>query len=218
MTSRGKGRPSVAEAAAIDAAIRTAAVEALTRDGPGGVTMNAIAEASRLSRKTVYARFANKDALFLAVVRDILRESMPIRFRPGGGIEAELTAYAQEALRMIRRPDAVALQRLLTVNAEYLRVLRPDIEAKIDENFAAPLRTCLAAAEAAGEMRVPNRERLIAAIVTLLLSEGSRNGAADETSDADYARFVAALVCHGGLSDGVADAHPDEGSEYRRTT
>jgi len=197
MTSRGKGRPSVAEAAAIDAAIRAAVLAALAREGPGGVTMNAIAEASGLSRKTIYARFANKDALFLAVVRDMLAESTPMHFESEGGLEARLVAYGQEALRLMRQPEAVALQRLLNVNTDYPRLLRQDIEAKIDENFAAPLRACLAAAETASEMRIPDREFLVRAIVTLLLAQGSRSGNTDESTDAEYARFLAALVCRG---------------------
>lgn len=206
VADRGKGRPSNDEAAAINLAIRDGAFSALMRDGPG-VSMNAIVQASGLSRKTVYARHANKDALFLAMIRDALAEGRPIDFDRSGTIDERLRAFGRELLRLMREPSAVALQQLLTINSDYPRALGQDIQATLDQNFVQPLRRCLKDAEAAGELRVADLERTVDAIVTLLLVKGARayheDVAADmdpemrDAASADYARFVADFALYG---------------------
>src|SRR3546814_19231093 len=58
-----------------------------------GVTMNAIVQAAGLTRKTVYARYNNKEALFVAVLRQLMRSA------PESRTELDEHRHLEEALR-----------------------------------------------------------------------------------------------------------------------
>jgi TetR/AcrR family transcriptional regulator, mexJK operon transcriptional repressor len=65
-----RGRPSVARLAEIGTAIRTAALEVFLEAGYEAASMDAIAARAKVSKATLYARFASKDELFEAVLED----------------------------------------------------------------------------------------------------------------------------------------------------
>lgn len=67
--SRSRGRPSLAEAAAIDAGLLEAALREFCRNGYGGTSMRNIAREANVSRTTLAARFSSKADLFHAIVR-----------------------------------------------------------------------------------------------------------------------------------------------------
>jgi AcrR family transcriptional regulator len=67
--ARSRGRPSLAEAAAIDEQLLDAAFREFCRNGYGGTSMRNIAREANVSRTTLAARFANKAQLFQAIVR-----------------------------------------------------------------------------------------------------------------------------------------------------
>lgn len=66
---RSRGRPSLAEAAAIDAGLLDAALREFCRHGYGGTSMRNIAREAKVSRTTLAARFSSKADLFHAIVR-----------------------------------------------------------------------------------------------------------------------------------------------------
>lgn len=65
---RPRGRPSVADVAAIDRAVVAAARVQFLEAGYEAATMDAIAAAAGVSKGTLYARYAAKEALFRSVV------------------------------------------------------------------------------------------------------------------------------------------------------
>lgn len=67
-----RGRPTPARAAAIDAAIRAAALEVFLAGGFDAATMEQVAQRAEVSKGTLYARFEGKASLFRAVVEDEL--------------------------------------------------------------------------------------------------------------------------------------------------
>jgi TetR/AcrR family transcriptional regulator, mexJK operon transcriptional repressor len=67
---RGPGRPTKAKAKAIDRELIAAARQEFYRAGFGGARMDLIAAAAGISKATLYARYATKEALLQAVVRD----------------------------------------------------------------------------------------------------------------------------------------------------
>ncbi len=66
---RGSGRLSTEDAAKLESRLLGAAMTLFSKQGYGGTTMNAIAARAGASTKTVYARYANKAEMLLAVVR-----------------------------------------------------------------------------------------------------------------------------------------------------
>ena len=69
-SKRNRGRPSAARVLEINRLILEAAAERFVTDGYEGATMDAIAAAARVSKETLYARFAQKESLLRAVVED----------------------------------------------------------------------------------------------------------------------------------------------------
>jgi TetR/AcrR family transcriptional repressor of mexJK operon len=70
--SPGRGRPTAARVAEIDSAIRAAARQTFFDAGFEAASMDAIAAAAHVSKGTLYARYDGKEALFRAVVEDLL--------------------------------------------------------------------------------------------------------------------------------------------------
>lgn len=67
--TRRRGRPSLNDAAAIDKAILEAARDEFLNVGYEAATMDGIAAAAHVSKGTLYARYAAKEALFRSVVK-----------------------------------------------------------------------------------------------------------------------------------------------------
>lgn len=65
--SRGRGRPTAAEAQARDNDVLSAAAALFEQRGFAGVTMAAVARDARISKTTLYARYPDKAALFRAI-------------------------------------------------------------------------------------------------------------------------------------------------------
>lgn len=68
-----RGRPTLARIAAIDAAIREAALGAFLALGYEAASMDAIALSAGVSKGTLYARYESKELLFRAILEDELQ-------------------------------------------------------------------------------------------------------------------------------------------------
>jgi TetR/AcrR family transcriptional regulator, mexJK operon transcriptional repressor len=90
-----RGRPTATRTAEIDAAIRLAARRSFLESGFDATRMDVVASAARVSKGTLYARYAGKDALFRAVIDDLL-ETMSSR---AGRDDHRLPANLEDRLR-----------------------------------------------------------------------------------------------------------------------
>ncbi|MDE2597385.1 MAG: TetR/AcrR family transcriptional regulator [Sphingomonadales bacterium] len=199
--ARAKGRPSLEQASAIDQAIREAAIRVLLDHGEAA-TLNAVAHVAGLSRKSVYARYPGKEALFIEVIRDMLAGASGVDYDHGGTAEERLCNYLQSALALIATPHARSIQRLLMLNPGYLTALKVEMRAAVRRHFYVPLLDLLVQADASGELVVGDVEATTQVLLKLVFAE-SLGG--DEDGDrvvgpvkrADYARFVTRLVTRG---------------------
>src|SRR3546814_7712576 len=96
--------------------------------------MNAIVQAAGLTRKTVYARYNNKEALFVAVLRQLMRSAPESRpeldeHRP---LEEALRSFILSALTQLCRPEVLAIRQLMVANRDLVARVRPDIIQAID--------------------------------------------------------------------------------------
>ena len=110
------GRPSREEAERIGEAILATATEMFLAQGYGATSIEAIAQRLGIAKRTFYARFKDKAALFEAVVHHIIARLRPPDMAPlfqGGTLEDILLRVGDLALEAATSPSALALQSLV---------------------------------------------------------------------------------------------------------
>ncbi|WP_414463608.1 TetR/AcrR family transcriptional regulator [Hyphomicrobium sp. DY-1] len=95
-------------------AIILAASELFVSRGYDGVSMEVIAEAANVSRQTIYNQFESKEALFRAIIDELVDEFMePLaRASRDANVRETLIAFAEHTLGLLVRRKFVALYRL----------------------------------------------------------------------------------------------------------
>jgi len=142
--ARRGGRPTREASERLGEAILDAATASFLADGFGATSIDALAKRLRISKRTFYSRFADKEALFAAVVHRIIE-----RLRPAAGVpladDADLPAVLQRLATLILHaalsPPAIALHRLIV--AESARF--PELAAVLASEGAAEEATRLIA-------------------------------------------------------------------------
>ncbi len=115
-TPRRGGRPSRAEAEQLGERILEIATELFLKDGYGSTSIEAIAQAAGMSKRTFYARHAGKPELFAAVVGRIVEQIRPPPDVPlllGSTLAEVLERLGGLMLRAALSPRALALNRLI---------------------------------------------------------------------------------------------------------
>jgi len=127
---RRGGRPSRAASERLGELILDAATEMFLAHGFGATSIDAVAQRLRMSKRTFYARFPDKEALFAAVVHRIIQRLRPGATTPlieGANIDAVLERLAGLMLHAALSPQAIALHRLIVAESarfpELARVL-----------------------------------------------------------------------------------------------
>jgi AcrR family transcriptional regulator len=105
-------------------AILDASAEVFLHKGYPGTSMDEIAARAAVSKQTVYAQFASKEALFISMVRgmtdvagDQIQRGMA-ELPPGAALTDQLTIYAVRQLEVARTPRLMQLRRLVIAEAE----------------------------------------------------------------------------------------------------
>ncbi|EJL33342.1 TetR/AcrR family transcriptional regulator [Novosphingobium sp. AP12] len=121
------GRPTREQARARQVALLDAALEHFLDKGYEGATIEAIAADVNMTKRTVYARYADKTALFRAAIRHGTQRravgAEVIEATRGGTLEETLVAIATLRIDLVRDADGAKLQRI--INTESYRF--PDI-------------------------------------------------------------------------------------------
>jgi TetR/AcrR family transcriptional repressor of mexJK operon len=120
-TARRGGRPTVADARRRQAYLIEVAGAMFMKLGFDGTSIDAVAEAAAMSKRTVYARYRDKSELFSAALRDLIeRWLVPInRFQSvDADLEPMLVEIARHLLTSALAPQAVSLHRIIIGEAE----------------------------------------------------------------------------------------------------
>ncbi|ANI80042.1 MULTISPECIES: TetR/AcrR family transcriptional regulator [Sphingobium] len=202
--ARRPGRPRREESAEIEHRLVETTMRMLVEHGPS-LTMNTIITASGLSRKTVYAHYPNKPALFAAVVRQMLGYALqPLAVPPRARWQESLLSFVEQCLAEVCEPYATAMRRLLMLNSSFFEEARPQIEQVVVRRYLDPLAAYLQSLVDQGIL--PDQDVGFAAesLTSLILSESHRRffqGEADDSVDAvqlnRHARRLTALFCGG---------------------
>ena len=123
--TRRTGRPTRAEAVEIDRRIQAVAVESFVSNGFDGTTMEAVAAAAGVTRRTLYAKYRDKEALFVAAVPLALATSLsgiPLEV-PDGSLDEVLRSLARQIIARLVEPQAVKLRRFAMLESARLAAL-----------------------------------------------------------------------------------------------
>lgn len=113
-----RGRPTQAEAKKLDLAVREAAVATFVEMGYAGASMEAIAKAAGITRRSLYTRYADKRALFAGVIPWALArfvEDESIAEAHGDNLDdlkAALLAIGRAAVTRAVHPENVRLKQI----------------------------------------------------------------------------------------------------------
>lgn len=140
----GAGRPTREQAEQRHAELLDRALDLFLEHGYEQTTIEAIAASVRMTKRTVYARYEDKAALFRATVqRAIERWTQPaeaLRSLETDDLETTLLAIARMRVAHVMTPEGMKLQRI--INAESYRF--PEIFTAAYEQATAPLIDFLA--------------------------------------------------------------------------
>lgn len=169
----GAGRPTREQAELRHEELLDRALELFLEKGFELVTMEAIAAAVGMTKRTVYARYEDKSALFRAAVqRAVERWTVPVeqlRAVESGDLEATLTAVARIRMANAISPVGMRLQRIL--NTESYRF--PEIFILAYEQGSRPtilyLADLLRRHAESGGVRVEDAEIAAAAFLSMVV-------------------------------------------------
>lgn len=141
------------------AAILTAARRLFLEHGFASTSVDAVTEASGVSKPTVYSHFPTKEALLEAVVRgEAERLDGPVEFRPTGDPRHDLERVAHALTTMALAPETLAWDRMMAGEARR----KPDLGRVFFD--CGPRRTVTVLAEffralaAGGGIEIPDPE------------------------------------------------------------
>ena len=199
------GRPTKAQAKAREDALLDGALDLFLDQGYAQTTIEGVAVALGMTKRTIYARHTDKAALFKAAVRRAIeRAAVP----PGqfavldtGDLEATLLAFARMRVAHVQSEAALKLQRI--INAESYRF--PEIFAWYSQLSAGPpvafLTKLLARHTAAGELALGDPGRAAMAFMSLALGGPARSATAgsplDESESEERIAFAVKLFLNG---------------------
>ncbi len=114
------GRPTQAEALQLTERLREAAADTFLEYGYDRTTMEAVARAAGITKRTLYARYPDKRRLFIAVIAWALARQE--RHQPVGqpvpdDLAGGLMAIARPTVAAAVAPDAVRLRRMAIAEA-----------------------------------------------------------------------------------------------------
>jgi TetR/AcrR family transcriptional regulator, mexJK operon transcriptional repressor len=112
---RTGGRPTAQAAVRLEVAILDEATRVFLADGYAATTIEAIARTCGVAKRTIYARWSGKPALFRAVLERLMERWLSTTGEWGDGesLEAALKAAADAILAVALTPQAIALHRLI---------------------------------------------------------------------------------------------------------
>lgn len=210
------GRPTLEEAKRLHEKLLEVALDMFLERGFDGTTVEDIATTARMSKRTVYARYATKDELFVAAVNRA-RERYTISLeeleaQDTDNLESTLKAVARRRFENIAGPVGRKLFRVVTTQAYRF----PDLALSTFNQGATPafehLVKVFARYEAKGEIQIEDHRKAAAAFLSMALGPAYRiittGNQLSKTEFEESIDFSTRLFLNGILrrrvSDGVA--------------
>jgi AcrR family transcriptional regulator len=161
-TSLGKrrvvrtGRPPRELAGEVETRILDAARRVFLERGLAGASIEEIAELARAGKPTIYARFANKEAIFTAVVMQTVAAAVALYddHKPTGAtIEERLESVGVTVLHWIMAGDTIRLMQVAIAEARRLPELASSVHTRARERALQAVSRLIAEAAQSNELR-----------------------------------------------------------------
>ncbi len=114
------GRPTAKQAAQRHIELLKGSLQLFLEKGLDGTTLDEIAAALHMTKRTIYGYYDNKEALFKAALQGALKDNTlkleALEELDDGDLESTLAAVARQRVKRYLSPESLALQGLL--NAE----------------------------------------------------------------------------------------------------
>lgn len=133
-------------------------MEVFRLEGFESASMDRIAEVSQVSKRTIYNHFGSKDALFEAVIEQLLKVVMArkqVAWDPEVSLDSQLRSFASAKTSIVDDPQWLALVKVVLGIAIQQPERAKATMAKAGDGEAA-LVTWLEEAHKAGRLHVPN--------------------------------------------------------------
>ena len=200
------GRPAKAEAGQRRAVVLDRALEVFLERGYEGATVDMIAAATGASKRTLYAHYGDKTALFKAAVEraiELYAEPEGLTIIESDDIEETLIALGRMRLAHVVSPVGMRLQRIL--NAEAYRF--PEIFEWARERGSRPMNVLLADLlrrhAALGRIEVESPELAAPMFLSMVVGGPARllqaGGQIDDARLEELVRFAVRLFLRGAL-------------------
>jgi TetR/AcrR family transcriptional repressor of mexJK operon len=178
---RGAGpRPEDPRVVRSRAAVVDAARTLFLRKGYAGTTMEEIAAQAGLTKRTVYNNYADKDALFIQIVMQVIAyaeefaRGLHEEFTVGitaANLRATLDSLGRRLALGIVRPEVVALRRLLIGEAREFPALATEYFDRAPGRVLEALASGFAHLEQGGLLRLADPRRAAAQFAYLVAGE-----------------------------------------------
>lgn len=143
--TRRMGRPTAEQSQELDEKIKSVALDLFLERGYDAVTMEEVAEASDITKRTLYMRYKDKNELFSAAI-DIAKDEWSFSYDDTGikenaSLEKKLLALGEVLLARSLSPRIIKLARTMTAQAQsfpdeiksgYSMSLSPRIKTIVD--------------------------------------------------------------------------------------
>lgn len=197
-----RGRPTQGQVAAIDRNILVAARRLFLENGYMATSMEAVGAASGVSKRTLYARYAEKSALFHAIVHERLAEwSKVAPFDPIDGLEPApelLTRYGRNFLAGLRIPEVNAFYRLMLAEAPRFPELSRELYVNGHDNAVRHLAKGLEKSMISAGHKIAHGDAVARTFTSALLgwfeSESMMRSVGDSECEAYVERLTAIFV------------------------
>lgn len=153
--TRSGGRPTAAAAALLEPTILDHATAAFLRDGYAATSIEAIAREARVAKRTIYARWDGKPALFLAVAQRLITAWLATAepWPENDDLASALLIAARGILAVGLSPEAVALHRLMIAEGSRFPELQTIMDQAGAQEGVRRIVALLTRAVAAGQVR-----------------------------------------------------------------
>ena len=206
----GRGRPRRDQAGAIDRDLLRHSLDHFLDKGYEGTTLSAITLSLGMSKQTVYSRYPDKHALFIAALQSAVDEWLAplaaLRDCEGDDLEATLVSVARLIVTTLLSPAGLRLIRI--TNAESFRM--PEIGrhtyGKGHAMIAVYLRDLFGRRLGDGRSAPADIDDLVTAFLNLMSGPARLNAWGLDAEPIDVTSFVGCRVSL--FLDGVRGAKP----------
>ena len=192
-----RGRPTRHEARALEDRVRQAALDAFVAEGFAGTTMASVAAAAGITKRTLYAKYPDKEALFAAVIPWGLAQ-MPVRdlavVAPDGDLGTALRTLGLAVVARLVDPHAVRLRRLAVLESHRFPEFARHADADLRRQSVRPVIDLLAGHVDRGDVVVEDLDlaadlfiAMVAGASTILADMGVTRTPDEEARHVDHA-------------------------------